>query len=240
MRSSLYVCAAVLSLAVAAPASAAVTMNNTGSYTFTGTSGGQAVISFDGYGGTSPAVIPGLSSILTLTFQSLVGTLATFAYTLQNTSSVSGATVTSLGFNTNPDIIASGSGSSGAFNILDTNNNFPVGFGNVEVCTTSGANSNGNACTGGNPGDGIGQGTTGMGTLTLNFSSAPTNGITLDNFVDRYQAFDVGGVQSAIGRPTGAVPEPATWAMMLVGFGLLGGVMRRRKQPVVRSRVSYA
>ena len=25
-----------------------------------------------------------------------------------------------------------------------------------------------------------------------------------------------------------AVPEPATWAMMLVGFGLIGGAMRRR------------
>jgi PEP-CTERM motif len=26
----------------------------------------------------------------------------------------------------------------------------------------------------------------------------------------------------------GAVPEPATWAMMLVGFGMVGGAMRRR------------
>lgn len=31
------------------------------------------------------------------------------------------------------------------------------------------------------------------------------------------------------------VPEPATWAMMMVGFGLLGGAMRRRSV-----RVSYA
>ena len=28
---------------------------------------------------------------------------------------------------------------------------------------------------------------------------------------------------------TGAVPEPASWAMMLGGFGLIGGAMRRRK-----------
>ena len=27
---------------------------------------------------------------------------------------------------------------------------------------------------------------------------------------------------------TAAVPEPATWAMMIVGFGLVGGVLRRR------------
>jgi hypothetical protein len=26
-----------------------------------------------------------------------------------------------------------------------------------------------------------------------------------------------------------AVPEPATWAMMILGFGLIGGMMRRRK-----------
>ena len=31
-----------------------------------------------------------------------------------------------------------------------------------------------------------------------------------------------------VGTPASAVPEPATWAMMLGGFGLLGGAMRRR------------
>ena len=30
-------------------------------------------------------------------------------------------------------------------------------------------------------------------------------------------------------RGPGAVPEPATWAMMLAGFGLVGGAMRRRR-----------
>lgn len=35
-----------------------------------------------------------------------------------------------------------------------------------------------------------------------------------------------------------AVPEPATWAMMLVGFGLIGGTMRR--QGKVRTKVSFA
>jgi uncharacterized protein (TIGR03118 family) len=29
-----------------------------------------------------------------------------------------------------------------------------------------------------------------------------------------------------------AVPEPATWAMMLTGFGLIGGMLRRRKRPL--------
>ena len=31
---------------------------------------------------------------------------------------------------------------------------------------------------------------------------------------------------------TAAVPEPATWAMMIAGFGLVGGAMRRRKTSV--------
>ncbi|MFM2410097.1 MAG: hypothetical protein RL481_925 [Pseudomonadota bacterium] len=29
-----------------------------------------------------------------------------------------------------------------------------------------------------------------------------------------------------------AVPEPATWAMMIIGFGLIGGAMRARRQTV--------
>ena len=30
-----------------------------------------------------------------------------------------------------------------------------------------------------------------------------------------------------------AIPEPATWAMLITGFGLIGGAARRRRQPVV-------
>ena len=38
-------------------------------------------------------------------------------------------------------------------------------------------------------------------------------------------------------QDAGAVPEPATWAFMIFGFGAIGGAMRRRKAQV---KVSYA
>jgi PEP-CTERM motif len=37
----------------------------------------------------------------------------------------------------------------------------------------------------------------------------------------------------------GAVPEPATWAFMILGFGLVGGALRRRKA-VTNTAVAYA
>ena len=57
-------------------------------------------------------------------------------------------------------------------------------------------------------------------------------------------SFDSAGTLSFLtGRPfvsqtfsgvlnVGTVPEPATWAMMILGFGVLGGVIRRRRRPL--------
>jgi hypothetical protein len=41
---------------------------------------------------------------------------------------------------------------------------------------------------------------------------------------ERNDAFKLAGIAFNVA----AVPEPATWAMMLVGFGLVGGALRRR------------
>jgi hypothetical protein len=42
--------------------------------------------------------------------------------------------------------------------------------------------------------------------------------------------FGADGVTEAAATPSG-IPEPAAWAMMLVGFAGLGGVLRRRRRP---------
>lgn len=49
-------------------------------------------------------------------------------------------------------------------------------------------------------------------------------------------AFDILGVDTA--TQVGAVPEPGTWALMLVGFGAIGASMRRARR--VKARLATA
>ena len=49
------------------------------------------------------------------------------------------------------------------------------------------------------------------------------------------QAVIIGGSGGSITvPPPGAVPEPSTWAMMLLGFGMIGSAMRRSRKQTVR------
>lgn len=49
-------------------------------------------------------------------------------------------------------------------------------------------------------------------------------------------AFD--NITLGASTPGGAVPEPATWAMMMIGFGAMGGALRRRR--TVTTRIRFA
>jgi len=47
-------------------------------------------------------------------------------------------------------------------------------------------------------------------------------------------------ISDPLGLDASAVPEPATWAMSLVGFGAIGGVLRRRRAASMRSSMGVA
>ncbi len=57
------------------------------------------------------------------------------------------------------------------------------------------------------------------------------DGGTLTLYSPDFVPPDAGGPTA----PPGAVPEPSTWAMMIGGFGMIGGAMRRRKGQLVAS-----
>jgi hypothetical protein len=67
---------------------------------------------------------------------------------------------------------------------------------------------------------------------TLSFLAALGAGDSVGVFVDNFNGY-TGDTTHLSGSIT-AVPEPASWAMMLGGFGLVGAAMRRRQRVAVR------
>lgn len=69
----------------------------------------------------------------------------------------------------------------------------------------------------------------------LNWGGIGFDGAVNDTYRVSLNVSGLGGdpqtltVFAKVGDGAGAVPEPASWAMMLVGFGLAGNAMRRRK-----------
>ena len=56
-------------------------------------------------------------------------------------------------------------------------------------------------------------------------------GVNMDTF--GINPGSISGVSLYSTGPLGMVPEPAAWAMMILGFGLIGGAMRRRQTATV-------
>jgi hypothetical protein len=79
------------------------------------------------------------------------------------------------------------------------------------------------------------------GTLleTINFAAYPGSfSFTSNNIASVVFSGSQFGVDNFSYTLNGAVPEPATWALMILGFGAVGGAMRRRQS--VAARVRFA
>ena len=72
------------------------------------------------------------------------------------------------------------------------------------------------------------------GSYSLNLTTNLTAGTWYRFFYTANMATpgDISGTANFYTR-TAAVPEPATWALMLLGFGGIGMAMRRRRRPVL-------
>jgi hypothetical protein len=199
----------------------------------------------DGY--LSGVQQPGLEAAATFRLSSRTGGNGTtnwtgWTFTIDNLANTSGGSVTAsrlsaFGFDVAPNV--SNASASGMFDLRTLNSNISNGL-SVEVCfRDAGGNCNG----GGNGGLTIGQsipnGDFPNNTFTLMFAQAQST-INLDRFVVRYQSINtragvlegsgVGVVGEGPIDPFGnPVPEPATWAMLIAGFGLVGAMARRRR-----------
>ena len=164
-------------------------------------------------------------------------TVWTFKFTLDNTSTIN-SRITALVFDTTPNFDVDESGISVVGAVIDEFSgagSLPQSFGNFEGC----ASANGDPCQGGG-GDGIDEGGSDMWTITF-VTSAPTETFSFDDFGVRYQGvdFNCGGQGGQTGGDCASgvgyfemtmIPEPATWMMMILGFGMIGLQMQRRRK----------
>ncbi|WP_156256245.1 cistern family PEP-CTERM protein [Sandarakinorhabdus oryzae] len=228
--------AAVAAAFVAAPALAVVPLVDSPITVTSADVGKSFTYNYNGIGGDPSAVLPGLKSAITFTLTGVAGNVWSFSAAIDNTLSDpgTGGRIVSWGFDGNPEIVGA-TPLVGPFGTAVINAGFPQigGQTTIDFCLT--ANNN---CQGGG-GGGLAAGTTGNQTFNLLFTNNPTNSVIFNHFIVRYQSITgQGRVTSGIGLGTGGggfdgegggVPEPATWAMLLSGFGMVGFAARRRR-----------
>lgn len=181
--------------------------------------GDNYTILFGGFGGDPVMDIPGLNAELDLELTGIGTNSLTFEYTLWNTSTAGGTDSRVSGFAFDMDPLATGGSATGDFTQINFGKTYPNAIGNVDACLA-----NSGACSG--PG-GAALGDPASGSFTLSFDSN-VGSLTLSDFYVRYQSLSgLNGITSAAGGEVmNPVPEPSTWAMFLLGFFLIGGMLR--------------
>jgi hypothetical protein len=210
--------ALALALAAAVPASASITLDSagdTGSVTFNAVDSGGNVIS-------------GVSGELDLTLLSTDGTTYVIDFSLENTTTNGTSRITAFGFDVDPTFDTANLTDSLIFDGFSTFKNLESV--SLDFCAYAGVNCNGGT------GDGLLTGATTTGTITFTFDPAAGDGITLDTFTAKYQSVSAIGGESARGTGDdgggggqGGVPEPVSWSLMILGFGGVGAMLRRRR-----------
>ena len=223
MRKLLLACTALIALSGAADATTITPddVGDSGTGTFNGLIGGNILV-------------PQLGASLTLSVNSYTAATNTwvFGYTVANTTQAPwSSSVSAFGFNVDPNLVSVSS--TGLFDLALRNVNVSGGVGTIDFCNSAGASCNGGSSNGVNPG------ASASGTFTLDFADNATTTLTFTDYFVRYQEINGPGVygKSGVGfasdiviNPTvGAVPEPSTWAMMILGFAGVGFMAYRRK-----------
>jgi len=240
MRAVFPIIAAVAAAWTASQAEAAFVPTGTGTASITdpavykganSPANGTIVVNFDG--SVNKTAVSGLTAQLTLTFLGYSGSSYYFSYSLWNNSTV-GSRVSGFAFDTLPDAI--GGAAQGTFTGLTVDGNYPNGVKAIDVCLS---NDKGQGCSGPGGVSNIAGANPGTGTFSLLFSGPAPATLQLSNFHVRYQ-----DVVSKLGNSgTGnfvsfttppAVPEPATWGMMLLGFAGIGVAVRRNSTQQVQ------
>jgi hypothetical protein len=215
--------ASLAAAALSAPAAAAVVLD------FGGMNPASQTVQFNGL--VNGAEVPGLAGALTLTLTAQSGKDWTFAWSLENRSggAVTASRISIFGFDL--DSAFKVSGVSGSFG--STGSGRVPGLGSADLCFFAGGGGN---CAGGG-GSGV---TIGADPFSGSFTiSTPgiLDTLRFDNMFVRYQSISAPGIAggSGVGQafiPSGGggvIPEPATWALLIAGFGLVGFMLRRRR-----------
>lgn len=222
-------------LAIAAPAFAVAQVSSPATFT-AGSIGTSVTRSYNGF--VEEELVAGLlaTTIFTLRSVSADRRSWTFDAGVSNTSSgaITASRVSIFGFDVSQAIDRASA--AGVFATVGTDGNVPQIGPTLDVCFRAGGGGSGCA-NGGGGGVMLGESYS-EGRFVLRFSEA-TEAVTLNNFFVRYQSIegtargDSGvGVDDLqpVGGVAGVVPETATWAMLIIGLGIVGAARRRRQQ----------
>ena len=200
-------------------------------YTFDTAGDTSGVVDLD-YGSSGGVYIPGLTASMTYTLVSVLddgfgNNNWLFNASVTNTSSgdITASTITGLGFNVDATV-ESAAAAGVYFDTTSLNSNISNATW-LDVCVWSGG-----SCAGG--GGGVTLGDSSAFTLSLAVDDGITS-LMLSDLTVRYQAIagtDYNGSGSAIGTFVSEVPEPATWMMMIIGFGIVSASARRSHRMV--------